>query len=120
VNRYQRRLQQKQSKKQKQQELLTDSLLNREQEIDYCSIIWEHPCGHYCEWSVPTPLFKLLKTDLYIYARMFTEGFSMYPCPWCGGETGSYIVPDNIQYGRIKNILVEKLKEDDSRIGHFD
>jgi hypothetical protein len=44
----------------------------------------------------------------------------MYPCPWCGGETGAYTVPDSVQYGRIKNIIVEKLKEDDSRIGHFD
>ncbi len=120
MNRYQRRLQQKQSKKQRRQELSVDSVYNNSFEMDYCSAIWEHTCGHYCEWSVPYPPFEVSKIELFAHVRSITEGFSLYPCPWCGGETGAYTVPDSVQYGRIKNIIVEKLKEDDNRIGHFD
>jgi len=90
----------------------------------YCSAIYKHPCGHFVMWAVPQPPAHMMKVAggdkigfLAAYARMYAQPFSIYPCPWCGGETGKPVVPEDTKVFRFSHFLIEQLEEDDDRIG---
>jgi len=60
-----------------------------------------HTCGHRVTWIVGAEVWNVPSEFVFEYAL---KPFGYFPCPWCGGETGTVKIPASETIAVYKNM----------------